>query len=299
MRRQILTAVLLAVLGALLLPAAASAWSNGPSGPNSFGTHDWILKEADRLAAQKDAGWVRLAVALPRTDDPDTVFHDTYYHVYDVWGSKYGNAPKKVALYYGKALAARKAGRWREASKWVGIMSHDSADICNPLHTDQSDAEEPIHSAYEHDVQTYSDSPGENRVWVRFNGYRPARSVAGLTRTTAAASHTQYAALVEEYAGSGMSAATLAITRKSLNRAANGLADLIISIKRRVNGGTSAGSSSSGGGGDTGVTVYITKTGEKYHRNGCRYLSQSKIAISLAKAKAQGYTPCSVCDPPQ
>ncbi len=48
-----------------------------------------------------------------------------------------------------------------------------------------------------------------------------------------------------------------------------------------------------------GTTVYITTTGTKYHRDGCRYLSDSKIAISLSEAKAQGYTPCGVCKPPQ
>ena len=47
------------------------------------------------------------------------------------------------------------------------------------------------------------------------------------------------------------------------------------------------------------VTVYITKTGEKYHRDGCQYLKKSQIAIDLADAIAQGYTPCSRCDPPQ
>jgi beta-lactamase superfamily II metal-dependent hydrolase len=45
--------------------------------------------------------------------------------------------------------------------------------------------------------------------------------------------------------------------------------------------------------------VYITATGSCYHRDGCRYLSKSKIPITLAKAKAEGYRPCSVCDPPQ
>lgn len=47
------------------------------------------------------------------------------------------------------------------------------------------------------------------------------------------------------------------------------------------------------------VTVYITKTGEKYHQDGCRYLSKSKIPIGLSAVKNKGYTPCSVCDPPQ
>jgi len=47
------------------------------------------------------------------------------------------------------------------------------------------------------------------------------------------------------------------------------------------------------------VTVYITKTGEKYHRDGCQYLAKSKIAINLEDAKARGYGPCSKCKPPQ
>jgi len=47
------------------------------------------------------------------------------------------------------------------------------------------------------------------------------------------------------------------------------------------------------------LTVYITRTGKKYHRDGCRYLSQSKFPISLKDAKAKGYEPCKVCHPPQ
>jgi len=46
------------------------------------------------------------------------------------------------------------------------------------------------------------------------------------------------------------------------------------------------------------TTVYVTKTGSKYHVSGCGYLSKSKIAISLKDAKASGCTPCSRCDPP-
>ncbi len=46
------------------------------------------------------------------------------------------------------------------------------------------------------------------------------------------------------------------------------------------------------------VIVYITNTGSKYHRDGCRYLSKSQIPISLSDAKARGYEPCKVCNPP-
>lgn len=51
---------------------------------------------------------------------------------------------------------------------------------------------------------------------------------------------------------------------------------------------------------DTAVsqTVYITNTGEKYHRSSCSYLRQSKIAIPLSSAKSKGYTACSRCNPP-
>ncbi len=45
------------------------------------------------------------------------------------------------------------------------------------------------------------------------------------------------------------------------------------------------------------VTVYVTKTGAKYHRDGCRYLSRSKIAMSL-KEGAKRFGPCKVCRPP-
>lgn len=44
-------------------------------------------------------------------------------------------------------------------------------------------------------------------------------------------------------------------------------------------------------------TVYITKSGEKFHTCTCRYLSKSKISISLSEAQEKGYTGCKVCKP--
>lgn len=46
------------------------------------------------------------------------------------------------------------------------------------------------------------------------------------------------------------------------------------------------------------VTVYVTRTGTKYHRSGCRHLSKSSIPTPLSEAKTR-YSPCSVCKPPQ
>lgn len=42
-------------------------------------------------------------------------------------------------------------------------------------------------------------------------------------------------------------------------------------------------------------TVYVTKTGKKYHNDGCSSLKKSKIAMSLSEAEAEGYTPCKNC----
>lgn len=46
------------------------------------------------------------------------------------------------------------------------------------------------------------------------------------------------------------------------------------------------------------TTVYITKTGEKYHNAGCSSLSKSSYSISLTDAINKGYTPCAKCNPP-
>ncbi len=46
-------------------------------------------------------------------------------------------------------------------------------------------------------------------------------------------------------------------------------------------------------------TVYITPTGSKYHRQGCRTTSRSKSLAPLSKSQAQpsGYEACAVCNP--
>lgn len=43
--------------------------------------------------------------------------------------------------------------------------------------------------------------------------------------------------------------------------------------------------------------VYVTLTGKKYHADGCRYLAQSRIPMSLAEALWRWYGPCTVCKP--
>ncbi|MDY6794679.1 MAG: hypothetical protein SWK76_05290 [Actinomycetota bacterium] len=47
--------------------------------------------------------------------------------------------------------------------------------------------------------------------------------------------------------------------------------------------------------------VVVTRTGKKYHNPSCRYVKgkTDTRTIPLSQAKAEGYTPCSVCRPPQ
>ena len=64
---------------------------------------------------------------------------------------------------------------------------------------------------------------------------------------------------------------------------------------------TSCGLLASCGGDTSGtesITVYVTRTGSKYHRGNCQYLSQSKIAKSLEDAR-RSFDPCKVCKPPK
>ena len=44
-------------------------------------------------------------------------------------------------------------------------------------------------------------------------------------------------------------------------------------------------------------SIYVTKTGEKYHKGSCHFLKNSKKEISFEKAQQLGFTACSVCKP--
>lgn len=46
-------------------------------------------------------------------------------------------------------------------------------------------------------------------------------------------------------------------------------------------------------------TVYITKSGKKYHSENCSSLRKSSIPIDLKDAVSRGYTACSRCNPPE
>jgi len=61
--------------------------------------------------------------------------------------------------------------------------------------------------------------------------------------------------------------------------------------------GTAVSSSTTAKKASGGGTVYITNSGAKFHKGGCRHLARSQIPISRADAIARGYSACSVCKP--
>jgi hypothetical protein len=141
----LLSSVLVAMLG-----TPVHAWSNGPNGPDTFGTHDWIMAKA--LKATRDGrgtDWVQRRVALRATDDPDTrdgIDHasGTWWHVYDEWGETYGGADEAADVWFRRIRRRFANGNERGASKALGYFAHIIGDISQPMHTDGSDREDRV-----------------------------------------------------------------------------------------------------------------------------------------------------------
>jgi len=215
-----------------VVPQRAAAWANGGDWGNGFGTHDWVLVEADRLARAAGCTWLDLTAALPHTDDPDTRLRDFYHHVYDIWGDRYGDAPTHIEKLYRRTVRQLRAGKRRAASISFALLSHYYSDICNPLHTDQTSLEERIHSNYEDAVERRTDRRGENRRWIRPGRVRVRSSAAAAARGAAKWAHRSYTTLVREYARHGCNARVDSITRRCLDRAVNDLADLLLTVQK-------------------------------------------------------------------
>ena len=226
--------MLLCLVAALLVPSpGALAWSNGVNGPNTFGTHDWILREAIE-AAGPAAGWVCRREALRATDDPDTVdgidhASGTWWHVYDEWGSTWGGAPEAVEVWFHRAKTRLADGKPCGASRALGIMAHLVGDVAQPMHTDGwLDMENSVHASYEQAVD--SRCRASSCIYrMTFDGrhsVRPYNRTVKLARNA----HPFYAELVRRYHRAGYTPRVHEITRRQLNRAANALADLIVAI---------------------------------------------------------------------
>ena len=218
--------VVLVVLGSA---TPALAWSNGGLGGNGFGTHDWVIDEAARLAGNPK--WLDKTVAFRASDDPDMVLLDWRYHAYDEWGDCEGEAPQRVASLFGQTVKAYKSRNFSSASKQLGLLAHYYADVCNPLHTDGTSGSETLmHSLYEVRVSGLTNSRGENRAWIVNDGFQRVSNAASKTTLAARFAHPRYSQLVQHYRAYGYNRLVATSTRISLNRAVNDLADIIRSV---------------------------------------------------------------------
>ncbi|MGI8407836.1 MAG: hypothetical protein ACR2L3_04935 [Actinomycetota bacterium] len=209
------------------LSSPAFGWSNGSEGYNSFGAHDWILAKA--LQGAGSPGWVNKTIALRATDDPDSkdgisYASGTWWHVWDRWGATYGGAPEAAGYWFRVVKQRRADGNKKGASRALGMLAHIVGDIGNPTHTDSTDREDRMHSAHE--------SATDGRLGsfrFSFDGERTRRPVSAV-KALANRSHKDYYGLVKEYTRYGYNSRVQGITQRSLNRASNYLADLILSL---------------------------------------------------------------------
>lgn len=204
---------------------------------NGFGTHDWVMCKANAIAVSRGVTWVDQTIAIKASDDPDTVLGDSVYHIYDVWGaSQEGDSPSKIAECYANAVASLNAGDEIAASYYVGLLSHYYSDTCNPLHTDNYLTEN--HYAYEEDVNGTTTDVDSLPGWVVDDGHSHVADPEAATVNAATTAHGSYTDLVTNYVSYGINNTTVqSITQGSLNRAANGLADMIVSIQEDAEAG--------------------------------------------------------------
>ena len=260
-RTGIVTAAVLALLFAA--PSYAFAWANGYQG-DGYGTHDWVLEEALILSGES---WVDTQVALLATDDPDYDYpiEDHKNHVFRPEGDGRG-APQTVLDLYHQAVTAYGQGDMVAASQYLGLLSHYYSDICVPYHVasvDDSTSDE--HLAYELDVDDRTGYSRENADWITPVARKTVVDVRQNTVDAALSTRSTYPAFYTAYRSSGWGSSTVqSVTKASLSRAVNDLADIIQSIPNGTGipeaGTVAASSLRTNVGKNTDVVVYAKVT---------------------------------------
>ncbi len=234
--RHAAVVALVVISSCLLLAAPALAWQNGRA-TRSLGTQStqqWILQKANELALAAGVDWVDLPVALAAVTTPDTKMHDFRFHSYDRWGRKHsGLAPLRVASSYEAMLEALSSGDQLSASQDLGLLAHYYTDACDPLHTDDSRAERrrDAHRRYEQRVMMLLNRSAANAVNGSAAGAHVDEIASGLktfTKREASAAHRDYGKLVRNFRRHGFSDRVVAVTTRTLERAVQGVAGVIV-----------------------------------------------------------------------
>lgn len=229
MRKALLVLVLVvALVGAS--PGLAFGWANGPV-HGGYGSHDWILDRAITLAGAQGS-WVQRTIALRATSDPDTrKWAATYQHYFETGSCRGG--PQMVAELYHSAMLAYQAGDLATASKLLGQLSHCYSDSMQPFHATQAaNAYKSLHTKYEYAVDALQRGAKKSRSWVKPAPRVPVTDVRDKAVAAAMYGRSFFPSLVKTFkkSRSVKKGTPNRITKALMNRAANDLADIIVSI---------------------------------------------------------------------
>lgn len=230
-RRFWLLAIAIGVVLSIAAPKVALAWGSGGGSASGPGTHQWILRTANGFARQQGALWLDAAVAASATVEPASDPADDPNHDFDHWGAWHGSANTRVASLYDDAVGAYRAGDRIAASRDVGLLAHYYADVCDPLHTDESATEPSIAPRFELAVDWLLSDP-RTGSWATYDGYQRVTDPSAATISAATIAHHSYAALVSGLSANGFDASVNSIAKDGVGRAANGVADMIMSIQQ-------------------------------------------------------------------
>jgi hypothetical protein len=232
MARRWLVALLVVTAGlSFAAPQNALAWGSGGGSATGFGTHQWILRAGNRFARQQGANWVDMAVATSATLEPDLDPAEQPNSDYDRWGTSYGSADTGIAALYAEAVNSYRDGDREGASHDLGLLARYYADICDPLHTDDSPAEVGMAVPFERNVDWSLASPA-NSNWAVYDGYQRITNPAAAAVAIATKAHASYASLVSGYTREGFDSGVRSTAKTGVGRAANGIADMIMSIQQ-------------------------------------------------------------------
>jgi hypothetical protein len=221
------------ILGAGGPPAPAAAYI-GAEGAG-YDTHDWVVDQAVKVLAGRANTWFDAAAARGSSDDPDNADDHGSDHVYRDQGIR-GGAVHLIAEHYAAAVRDYAAGRYRDASVEIGLLSHYYTDILQPYHAHYDGIGQTApHRNYELMVEAPISSASSRPDWSSprrtvsqiSNIRSEAIAAASFSRGTFTALHPQVVA-----SPTTMTSTVNGITEALLERAANDLADIIYSIAR-------------------------------------------------------------------
>lgn len=173
--RIALDLALVCLLLVLSSVGSVASWSNGgysadPSHPN-YGTHDWIAQHALDWLPDNEKQYIldNLALYLYGTELPDnnqapdgigdTINHHVYYRSDN--SLQEDNSAVRASTEFSNALTFLKEGRYADAAKTAGIMSHYIVDLAVFGHVMGSGTDwgaETHHSDYENYVNDRTSS---------------------------------------------------------------------------------------------------------------------------------------------